>query len=259
MSPALQIPLSIQWVAGALALVAIGTLSRPLQLVGGAGVIVSLGCAIVAAARARLERTRGVFFTRLILAGLCALGPLVRSVARERVRFRLEHRPPGSSEPAQALEMRGGLTMAPDRVEGAPPAAAKPLLDALRAALVREGLAAAPGDDFQNWDLQILLPPAIRVPLNAVDEGGGRVSLRWRLDLDRRAVAIAAGVVVVLLMVAGASWLGGLIVFGFAAAAFVMIAASRAAVIPAAIRRSAAEVAGSFGLRVISAEKEPPR
>ena len=41
------------------------------------------------------------------------------------------------------------------------------LLAEMRAALVQYGLAVAATDGFKAWDLNIVLPPAMRVPLNA--------------------------------------------------------------------------------------------
>ncbi len=252
MPPALQVPLSIHWIAPSLALMIAGALSRPLALIGLAGIAVTLGCAIATAATAPLSRPRSGPLTRAILAVLCILGPIVRSVARERVRFHLASPLPAAGTPPAALKMRGGFEMIANRADGGAPIATGALLDSLRASLVRNGIATAPSDGFESYDVQILLPPAVRIPLNAVDEGGGRIALRWRIDVDRRAIAIAAGVLVLLLLIAGASWLGGLIVFAFAAAAFAMIAASRATAVPVILRACLEEAAGPSGFRVAS-------
>jgi len=254
MPPALQIPLSIHWIVASVALIVVGALSRPLALIGLAGIAASIACAIAAAAASRLDCAGSSPLTRAILAVLFILGPMVRGVARERVRFHLEPQPAKPGEPPPTLKMRGGLALIANRVGGDAPIVTSALLDSIRAGLVRNGVAAAPSDGFQSYDLQILLPPAIRIPLNAVDEGGGRVAIRWRFDVDRRAIAISAGALAALLLIAGASWLGALIVIAFVAAAFAMIAASRATAIPAILGACVAEAAAQSGFQVVSGE-----
>ncbi len=252
MPPALQIPLSIDWIAASTALIVAGALSRPLAFIGLAGIVVSIACAIAAAASAPLDHARSGPLTRAILAALFIVGPLARSIARERVKFHLEPRRAPAGEPPPTLKMRGGIVLIANYADGGAPLATRALLDSVRTGLIRSGVAAAPSDGFQPYDLQILLPPAIRIPLNAVDEGGGRIALRWRLDVDRRAIAIAAGVLVLLLLIAGASWLGGLIVLAFVAVAFAIVAASRATGIPAILAACVEEAAAQGGFRVAS-------
>src|SRR5258708_21216493 len=43
------------------------------------------------------------------------------------------------------------------------PGGVEPLLDAMHAALVRRGLATAAGDQYDAYDLEILIPPGMRV------------------------------------------------------------------------------------------------
>jgi len=254
MPPALQIPLSIHWIAASVALIVVGVLSRPLAFIGLAGVAATIACAIAAAATSRLDRAGSSPLSRAILAALFILGPMVRGIARERVRFHLEPQPAKPGEPPPTLKMRGGLALIANHTGGDAPIVTSALLNSIRAGLVRNGVAAAPSDGFQPYDLQILLPPAIRIPLNAVDEGGGRIAIRWRLDVDRRAIAISAAALGALLLIAGASWLGTLIVIAFVAAAFAVIAASRATAIPAILGACVAEAAAQSGFQVVSGE-----
>src|SRR5208282_1666525 len=147
MPPALQIPLSIHWIAASAALIAAGVLSRRLAFIGLAGIAASIVCATAAAAASRLDRARSGPLTRAILAALCILGPMVRGVARERVRFHLQPRPAAAGEPPPTLKLRGGLALIANRADD--PIATGALLDSIRAALVRHGIAAAPSDGFQ--------------------------------------------------------------------------------------------------------------
>ena len=48
----------------------------------------------------------------------------------------------------------------------------------MRDALVRSGVAVAETDGFQSYDLEIVVPPMIRVPINAVrTDSSDRVAL----------------------------------------------------------------------------------
>ncbi len=254
--PMLQIPLSIEWVAAAIALAVVGTLSPPLRLLGCAGIAISIASAIAAAIVAPVDRAHSGALTRAILAMLCLFGPLMRSIARARTIYHLERGP--LVPDGRSLRLRGALAFSGRAGDGVSSTSA-PLLAAMRAALVRRGLAVAPTDGFQAYDLQILIPPAIRVPINAVDEGAGRIALRWRLDVDRWRVAISAGALVLLLLIAGASWQARAIVIGLAGAIFLLVAASRAALIPPILRACASEVCGPLAMDLAAGSEGAPR
>jgi hypothetical protein len=236
--PVLQIPLSIVWLGAAAILIAAGALLSPLGFLGFAALAVSFVCAAVAAMAAPLDRAHSGPWARATLVALCILGPLVRSIERERVRWRFD---PGAiaSGPGRTLQMRGAIVLVAD--DGAS-IAAKPLLDDLRAAIVRRGLTVAPSDGFEPYDLQIRLPPAIRVPINALDEGARRVTLRWRLSLARGPLAISACVLAILLLIARFSLTAIGLIVAFAACVFVALAVSRATLIPAVLRACADQV-----------------
>ena len=54
------------------------------------------------------------------------------------------------------------------------------ILTALRDALVRRGVAVAETDGFQSYDLELVVLPMIRVPINALRRNDGSVALLWR-------------------------------------------------------------------------------
>ena len=106
----------------------------------------------------------------------------------------------------------------------------------MRDALVRRGLAVAETDGFQSYDLQIVVPPMIRVPINALRTDAS-IALRWRTRAAPRRALIAAAVMFVLLA-AGFSLGAGIVGMVFAALADGAHRRSPARVrIPAIIRR----------------------
>jgi glycosyl transferase family 2 len=247
--PVLQVPLSIQWLGVAAILIVAGVFGSPLGFLGFTALAISLACAAAAAMAAPLDRAHSGPRARVTLVGLCLLGPLVRSIERERVRWRFEPGPT-APRPGRALQMRGAIVLV---AEEGTSIAAKPILDNLRAALVRRGLTVAPSDGFQPYDLQIRLPPAIRVPINALDEGTRRLTLRWRLSLARGPLAIGACVLAILLLIAGFSPPDVVFVIAAAACAFLAFAASRVTLIPA-ILRACADQAREPAMRLVSSD-----
>jgi hypothetical protein len=125
----------------------------------------------------------------------------------------------------------------------------EPLLDAMRAARVRQGLAAAAGDRYESYDIIIVVPPGMRVHLNGLELEDGRVALSWRaLPAGRRIVAVAAAIVVVMLAT-GFSGIGAIAAatgVGVCAAALAVLHLSR---LPAALKAAAADAAAALGAR----------
>ncbi|MHB8383379.1 MAG: glycosyltransferase family 2 protein, partial [Candidatus Binataceae bacterium] len=247
MEPAADIALSIQWVAAAMVLFVLGVFSRPLGVLGAAGIAVSMIVAAIGAARAPIApRFRGPI-ARIRLWLLYLLGPLQRSIARERVKWSIgEIADDGLAAPG----MRGRIVLAP--AIGAAGTAAEPaaVLIAMRRALIRRGFAVAVTDGFKAYDLEAIVPPMIRASLNAITREGGSIALKWRMRADPRRAPILAGCVFAALIAAGLSldealaavFLCALVIGGFA-----LLRARRVA---AAIAGSAAEAAKALGLSV---------
>ncbi len=218
-SPFALATLSVFWVGAALAMIVIGWASRVagahgalflmLPWSGAAALAISILSACLAATFARIDSPRRRFAVRIWLALLCLLGPLVRSAARERVRFGFARAAsPEVRGELIALRMRthGTIPFAPATNKGASARYADGVLDALRTALIRRGLAVARGGGFEPFDLQLVIPPAIRVPLNALSEAEGRMVLKWRVQVDLLPLAAAALAILLLMLAAQDAW-----------------------------------------------------
>ncbi len=90
----------------------------------------------------------------------------MRSFERERVRFSLA--PEADDVPPVPFSSRGRIIFSADDGSPTDKIDSATLLAEMRAALVKYGLAVAATDGFKAWDLNVVLPPALRVPLNAL-------------------------------------------------------------------------------------------
>jgi hypothetical protein len=222
----------------------LGAVNRIPGVLGAGGIALSMLAAAAGAASARLPRAYSGPAARIHLWIVNLLGPAVRSVERERVKWRFE--------PARAGDDYGGLLepngriefLAPDGAARIDPAA---LLAAMRSALVRRGVAVAETDGFQSYDLEIVVPPAIRAPINAL-QGDGRIALLWRTRCAPRRAIVAAAIALLVLLAAGFSIGGAIAGVLSAAIAAGLIAINRARRVPSIIRASAAEAAGALGI-----------
>jgi hypothetical protein len=122
------------------------------------------------------------------------------------------------------------------------------ILAAIRDALVRRGLAVAETDGFQSYDLEIVVAPMIRVPINALLQSDASIALLWRLRSAPRRALIFAAIALLVLLAAGFSVRAGIAGVICAAIAVGLLAINRARRIPAIIKACAAEVAGSLGI-----------
>ncbi|MGC1678763.1 MAG: glycosyltransferase, partial [Candidatus Binataceae bacterium] len=245
LQPAADLALSIQWVGAAIVLIILGVFSRPLGVLGAAGIVISMIVAALGAARAPLPpRFRGPF-ARVRLWLLFLLGPLQRSIARERVKWTIEEI---ADDDVAAPGMKGSIILAPASGDAATPVEAAAMLVAIRRALIRRGFAVAATDGFQSYDLEAIVPPMIRAPLNAVTRERGRVALKWRMRADPRRALIVAGCVFIVLMAAGLSLDEALVAVFLSALAIGGFALLRARRLAAAIVASAAEAAQALGV-----------
>jgi Glycosyl transferase family 2 len=240
-----ELPLTIQWIELSLILLILGSVSRLLGVLGSVGIALTILVAAASAASAPLPHAYSGPIARIYLWIVNLLGPAVRSSAREFVKWQFE--PAGASADQNGpVELHGQIEfVAPD---GATKIDSATILDAIRDALVHRGVAVAETDGFQSYDLEIVVPPMIRVPINALHTDAGR-ALLWRARPAPRRALIAAAVTFVLLTTAfsmGAAIVG----VAFAALAVGVLAITRARRIPAIIKAAATEVAASLGISI---------
>ncbi|HXZ87863.1 MAG TPA: glycosyltransferase [Candidatus Binataceae bacterium] len=242
---AAQMPLTFQWIALTLILVALSFFDRLYAVVGLAGLAITLICGGAGAARAPGDRAHGIG-RRLLLAALWILGPLVRSFERWRVMS--SYAPLTADAPAWAAPaLRGGIALVPSNDSAGIPPPEK-MVAAMRAALLRRGLTVARGDGYVPYDLQIILPLGlVRVPILLLEQGW-QTSLGWHSSFMGWRFAAASLVI--------------LAIFGFGTIPFRFVIAAVAILFPAAITflrtrqvaiviaAAAAEVAAQFGLNL---------
>jgi glycosyltransferase involved in cell wall biosynthesis len=242
--PLINLFVSAPWLGVALLLVAIGLAAGQwvLAAIGAAALVVSAASAIFHAANARIERRYDRLITRALIALLALLGPAVRSYAR----IRAAARAPVGSRMGEAgpIRLGGGLKFAAASCSAKPDRDA--LVDRLRDALFHRGLAVAGNTGLEPFDLQIMLAPACRVPLNLIRESDGAVDLRWRLRTAPIPILIAAAVL--LGLVAAGQWIAAAVL---AAAALVWAAPALARLsrLPATLRGAMFEAMGRLELK----------
>jgi hypothetical protein len=217
--------LTIQWIAVSAFCLVLGTMNRLLSVIGGAGISITLLAAAARAASTPLPASQKGFAARIYLWILNLLGPPIRSLARERIKWRIETARNNQAEHITPT-----------------PADSASILAATRGALIRRGLAVAETDGFQSYDLEIVVPPLVRVPINAVREKDGRVSLLWRSRIAPRRALIAAAIALLVLLAAGLplrAACAALILAAIAIAAFAFVRARR---VSAIVERCADEI-----------------
>jgi glycosyltransferase involved in cell wall biosynthesis len=250
-----DLPLTIQWIGLSLILLILGSVNRLLGVLGASGIAVSILVAALAAASAPLSRAQSGPSARIYLWILNLLGPTVRSFARERVKWRFEaaNDIPDSNGP---VKLSGQVEFV--LPEGAPRFDAATILAAMRDALIRRGVAVAETDGFQSYDLELVIPPMIRAPINALRKDAS-IALIWRTRPDPRRGLIAAAVTFLVLLAAGFSLGAGIVGVVLAAVAVGLIAITRARRVPAIIKASASEVASSLGISIATRAEDETR
>ena len=109
------------------------------------------------------------------------------------------------------------------------------ILAALRDALIRRGVAVAETDGFQSYDLELVVPPMIRVPINALRRNDRSIAMLYRIRTTPRRALVAAAIIFAVL--AATSSIGaGVVGVIFAALAVGVLAINRASRIPAIIK-----------------------
>ena len=250
-----DLPLTIQWIGLSLVLLILGGVNRLLGVLGAGGIALSMLVAALGAASAPLPRAHSGPAARIYLWIAYLLGPGVRSLARERVKWRFEaaNEIPDSNGP---VKLSGQVEFVMS--EGSPRFDSATILAAMRDALIRRGVAVAETDGFQSYDLELVIPPMIRAPINALRKDAS-IALIWRTRPDPRRGLIAAAVTFLVLLAAGFSLGAAIVGVVLAAVAVGLIAITRARRVPAIIDASASEVASSLGISIAKQPKDEAR
>jgi O-antigen biosynthesis protein len=239
---AAQVPLTFQWVAVSIGLIALGIFDHLYAAIGGSGLAVTIFCAAGANA-ASSDGPRGLR-ARVVVALLWVLGPLVRSFERWRVRS--SYAPIADGAPTWAgPALSGSVALVPSN-DGTRVPAPEKIVEAMRAALLRRRLTVARGDGYVPHDLQIIVPPGlVRVPILILEQGW-QTTIGWRSNfMGWRFAAISLVILAVFVL--------GAIPYGLAIAAVPILvpaigALYRARRVAMVIAAAAAEVAAQFGL-----------
>jgi len=250
-----DLPLTIQWIGLSLVLLILGGVNRLLGVLGAGGIALSMLVAALGAASAPLPRAHSGPAARIYLWIAYLLGPGVRSLARERVKWRFEaaNEIPDSNGP---VKLSGQVEFVMS--EGAPSFDSATILAAMRDALIRRGVAVAETDGFQSYDIELVIPPMIRAPINALRKDAS-IALIWRTRPDPRRGLIAAAVTFLVLLAAGFSLGAAIVGVVLATLALGLIAITRARRVPAIINACASEVAGSLGISIVTRAEDEAR
>jgi len=241
-----ELPLTIQWIGLSLIFLILGIVSRLLGALGSVGIALSILVAAASAASAPLPYKYSGPIARTYLWIVNLLGPAVRSFRARARQMAIRTRRSERRFKNGPVELHGQIEFVRDRKRCKIDSAA--ILDAIRDALVHRGVAIAETDGFQSYDLEIVVPPMIRVPINALHTDAG-LALLWRVRPAPRHALIAAAVTFMLLA-AAFSFGAAIVGVAFAVLAVGVLAITRARRIPAIIKASATEVATSRGISI---------
>jgi O-antigen biosynthesis protein len=246
LAPIAQIPLTFQWVAVAVLLMLALPLSPMAAMIGLAGIVITKGSA---AAAAILEPSpqlkRG---GRINLALLWLLGPLVRSYERTKIIWSFN---PDVSHAPDVREARWhgrfALTVPPDSGMVAP--APERLMEAVHAALLRRGAAVAVTDGYEPYDLEIRVPPLVRVPILILQQQW-ELGVGWRVRPALMPILVSAAILFVALLLIGVTPIGA--IGGTVAAIAIggVVVWQRLRRLPALIGGAVMDAARQFGLCV---------
>ncbi|MGD0076793.1 MAG: glycosyltransferase, partial [Candidatus Binataceae bacterium] len=193
-----QAPLTFPWIALSIILIVAGVIDRVFAALGIVGLMSSIASAGASAATAPLEPRYSGIKTRAILAAFWMLGPLARSYEYFRGRWRFA----AAAASRGKFQTRGWVTIAADRSNSPGPVPRDILMQAIRGALIRRGAAVAVSDGFEPFDLEILMTPALRIPINAIAAEQGGLTLRWRLGVDLKPILVSLAALILLPLIA---------------------------------------------------------
>jgi glycosyltransferase involved in cell wall biosynthesis len=243
-APATLVPLTFPWVAAAIVLMILGISNRIFTAFGVIGVSVTIFCACAGAIVA--GHTVTGFTNRALLALLWLLGPLVRNYERERVKWSFRPDTRGGTLPA-ATALRGtiplqspGLALPQMRPEAAADAdAVEERIAALHLALIRRGLIVARGTSYDSYDLQIIVPPWIRIAVLSLAGGG---SFGWRTSIAAGRLGLTLATLLLLFLLSGLSLLSAITAMLGGGAMILLLGWIRARRVPVVISAAAAHI-----------------
>ncbi len=241
------LPQSLEWVALSAILLIVGYVNPLLGKLGWLGIIVWIAAAFVAGAFIDTEGRKISPSTRASLGMLCLLGPLARSFERDRVMFSLT--PQAYEVEPIPFNPRGRVILS--AIEASENIDSATLLAEIREALIKYGLAVAVTDGFKDWDLEVVLPPAVRVPLNALSMSDGTIALAWRTKIESGKTMIAPLVIFLVLIAAGVWWPAALIVTLFIIALALAPAMMRMRQVPSLLRAAAESITRKRNLKFV--------
>ena len=251
---AAQVPLRFEWIAIAIVMTVVG-LYNPVfatyAILGCIAIAISILCAIAGSMLTPHETIRTGVRSRLLLALLWLVGPLVRSWARWVAKSR--YRPDSAGAPSWVTpSFSGRVVLSPPPGSYNPPP--ETMVERMRAALVSRGLTVAKGDAYDVYDLQIIVPPGlVRVALLLL-ERNERTFVGWHTRLAALRIAIVYAFVFAIsitlpLLVGAAVAAASILVLG-------AIALYRARQLSAVIAAAATDAASEFSLALQLAPPE---
>jgi hypothetical protein len=223
-----------------------------LGALGVAGLAISVLAAALAAASEPLPAAQSGLAARIYLSVVNLAGPVLRGFERELVKWNFNpdatgNHPDGDSS-GPSVDFDDTVVFAPTHQYAHEPLDSARILGAMRDALVHRGLAVAETDGFQSYDLEIIVPPLARIPVNALRAKDGSISLRWRFKIASRRTLIAFAITLVMVLtLQGPRWAKVFAVV-FAALLTGASALRRGRRIPPIINICAYEVASRLGL-----------
>jgi hypothetical protein len=243
---AAQIPVTVHWIAISALLALTGVFDQTFGILGMAGLVVTLACAIGGAAKSGSE-FRG-FGNRLILVGLWVLGPLMRNCERELVKWSFAPDTSGHAT-LPVRKLSGTIRLRSSSLESAsvdrtPEASFQQMIELLQLGLIQRGVAVAKGTSYDAFDLRIIVAPFIRVALLLL-HSGDVVSLRWRFGAAGWRIAASLAILLAILLAGNFSLAGALAIYALVAAAFAGWGLSRAWRVPLVINAASADLAAS--------------
>ncbi|HXN85771.1 MAG TPA: glycosyltransferase [Candidatus Binataceae bacterium] len=242
-----ELPQSFEWIAVSATLAIVGSVNSVLGAIGWLGIIICIATAILGAAFSNFEGQRVSVSTRATLAVLCLIGPVVRSFERERVKLSLA--PEAYGIAPIPFSLRGRIVFSSSD-DGVAKLDSTTLLESIREALLKYGLAVAVTDGFRAWDLNVVLLPAIRVPLNALRMNDGTIALAWKTTVEPRRTLIAALLIFVVSIAAGMTWIGSILATAAIIAGALAPAILHLRRIPSILNAAAESIAKTQSLKV---------
>jgi glycosyltransferase involved in cell wall biosynthesis len=253
---AAQVPLTFQWIASVITLAIAGIFDRTFGLLGIAGLSVTLACAVAGAIGSACQLSG--LASIALLSGLWILGPLVRSFERERMRWRFA--PDALGAVTSTTRLSGTIPLAGHSrpVEGATARLDQlnEMIEALRLALLRRGLAVARGTSYDSFDLRIIVAPCIRVVVLFLSAGNA-ISLGWRTGAAGWRIAASLTTLMVMLLVGGFSPAIASVICTLATGVFAALALRRASRVPAVINAALAELAARSEIAPLAGQGGP--